>query len=164
MEDDVDVKDGIGLDTNVDMERHGDDDEEEDELLDDEKKDDEKEDRDENDGKEPRMIGQGEMVNTSTDNADAMRDHELTVLPELIQQMEQGQEMRKHTPRPKAVEPVRQPETPEPPPRTPNPETHTLSRPVLLRLMTAQNPRPAAQTLRKAEAARNTVDVNVERS
>jgi hypothetical protein len=46
------------------------------------------------------MIGQGEMVNTSADDADTMVDDERTVLPEPGQVMEQGQEMYEHTARP----------------------------------------------------------------
>jgi hypothetical protein len=52
------------------------------------------EDQDEDDGKEPRTIGQGEMVNSLADDADTMEDDQPTVLPE------QGQEMCEHTPRP----------------------------------------------------------------
>jgi hypothetical protein len=43
-------------------------------------KEDEEEDKD--NGKEPRTIGQGEMVNTSADDADGMVDDEPTVLTE----------------------------------------------------------------------------------
>jgi hypothetical protein len=39
-----------------------------------EEDEDEEEDKNENDGKEPWTIGQGEMVNTSADDADAMVD------------------------------------------------------------------------------------------
>jgi len=102
MEDDMDAPDGVDLDGDVDMERDGDDDEEEDEEEVGEEKedeeeveeehDDEEEDKDEHDGKEPQTIGQGELVNTSGDDADTMVDDEATVLPE------QGQERRKHTP------------------------------------------------------------------
>jgi len=43
---------------------------------------DEDEEEDEDNGKEPRTIGQGEMVNTSADDVDTMGDDEPTVLPE----------------------------------------------------------------------------------
>ena len=132
MEDDVDAQDGVDLDCDVDMERDGDDDKVEEEEEEDEEKEDEEEvkeedeeeeeeDKDEDDGKKPRTIGQGEMVNTSADDADTMVDDEPTVLPE------QGQEMRAHTPRPQPPAPTPRPRTMEPPswPRTP--ETHTLS-------------------------------------
>ena len=161
MEDDVDAPDGVVFDCVVDMERDGDDDEEEDEEKDDEveveeEDEDEEEDKDEDDGKEPRTIGQGEMVNTSADDADTMVDDEPTVLPE------QGQEMREHTPRPQPPAPAPRPQTPEPSPRPRTPETHTLSGLQFLGLVTPQKPRPAAPTLREAEAAGNTSDVDVE--
>jgi hypothetical protein len=53
---------------------------------------DEDEEEDEDNGKEPGIIRQGEMVNTSADDVDTMVDDEPTVLPE------QGQEMHDHTP------------------------------------------------------------------
>ena len=66
---------------------------------------DEDEEEDEDNGKEPRTIGQGEMVNKSADNADTMVDEEPTLLPEQGQEMELGQEMREHTPRPQPPAP-----------------------------------------------------------
>jgi hypothetical protein len=75
---------------------------------------------------------------------------------------EQGQEMREHTPRPQPPVPAPQPETPEPSPRPRTPETHTLSDLEYLELVTPQKPRPAAPTVREAEAAGNTSDVDVE--
>jgi hypothetical protein len=69
MEDDVDTPDGVALDDDVDMGRDGHDDMEEDEEEADEETDDEEGAKKEDDGKEPRMIGQGEMVNTSADDA-----------------------------------------------------------------------------------------------
>jgi hypothetical protein len=162
MEDNVDAPDGIQLEGDVDIERDGDNDEGEDLEEEDEKKEDEEEDKDENDGKEPRTIGQGEMVNTSADNADTMVDDEPTVLPEQGQEMEQCQEMREHTPRP--LPPAYAPgtQTPEPPPRPQTPETHILSGLQILGLVTLQKPRPAAPTLREADAVGNTSDVIVE--
>jgi len=96
------------------------------------------------------------MVNTSADDADTMVDDEPTVLPE------QGQEMREHTPRPQPPAPDPRPQTPEPSPRPPTPETHTLSGLEYLGHVTPQKPRTAALTLREAEAAGNTSDVDVE--
>jgi hypothetical protein len=121
-----------------------------------EEDEDEEEDKDEDDGKEPRMIGQGEMVNTSADDTDTMVDDEPTVLPD------QGQEMREPAPRPQPPAPAPRPQTPDPSPRPQTPETHTLSALEFLGLVTPQKPRPAAPTLREAEAARTTSDVDVE--
>jgi len=157
MEDDVDAPDGVDIDGDVDLERDGEDGEDEEEE--DEREEevvDEDEEEDENNGKEPRTIGQGEMVNTSADDVDTMVDNEPTVLPE------QGQEMRGHTPRPQPLAPAPRPQTPEPPPRPRTPETHTLTGLEFLGLVTPQEPRPAAPTLREAEAAGNTSDVDVE--
>jgi hypothetical protein len=162
MEDDVDAPDAVDLNGDVDMERDGDDDEEENEEEEDEEKEDEEENKDEDDGKEPQTIGQGEMVNTSADNADTMVDDEPTVLPEQCQEMEQGQEMHEYTLRPQPPAPALRPQTLEPPPRLGTPETHTLSGLEFLGLVTPRKPRPAARTLRETEAARNTSDVNVE--
>jgi len=75
------------------------------------------EEENEHDRKEPRTIGQGEMVNTSADDVDTMVDDQPIVLPE------QGQEMCEYTPRPQTP----RPETPEPRPRPRTPETHPLS-------------------------------------
>jgi hypothetical protein len=166
MEDDVDAPDGVDLDGDVDMERDDVNDEEEDDEEDDEVKEDEdevevedeeeEEDKDEDDGKEPPTIGQGQMVNTSADDADTMVDDEPTVRPE------QDQEMREHTPQPQSPASARWPQTPEPTPRPRTPETHILSGLEFSKLVTPQNPRPAAPTLREAEAAENTSDVDVE--
>jgi hypothetical protein len=158
MEDDVDAPDGFDLDGDVDMEWDGDD--AEDEEEDDEKEEDEKEeevvDEDEDNGKEPWTIGQGEMVNTSEDDADTMVDDQPTVLPE------QGQEMRKQTPWPQPLALTPRPQTPESRPRPRTPETHSLSGLEFLGLVTPPKPRPAAPTLREAEAAGNISDVDVE--
>jgi hypothetical protein len=122
-DDDVDAPDGVDLNDDVDMERDGDDDEEEDEEKEDEKvveeeeehEEEEDEDEDEDDSKEPPTIGQGEMVNTSADDADTIVHDEPTVLPA------QGKEMHEHTPRPQPQLPAPGPQTPEPSPcpRTP---------------------------------------------
>jgi len=161
MEDDVDTPDGVDLDGDVDTERDGDDDEEEDDEEEDEMEvkeedEDEEDDKDEDDSKEPQTIGQGEMVNTSADDADTIVDDEPTVLPE------QGLQMRAHSPRPQPPVPAPRPQTPEPPPRPRTLETHNLSVLQFLGLMTPERPRPAAPTLREAGAAGNTLDVNVE--
>ena len=160
MEDDVDAPDGVDLGGNVDMERDGDDDEEEDDGKEDdeevEKEDeDEEEDLDEDDGKEPRTIGQGEMVNTSAVDVDTMVDDQAIMLPE------QGQEMHGHTPWPQPVAPASRPQTPEPCPRPQTPETHPLIGLEHMGLVTPQKPRPAVPTLREAEAAANTSNVDV---
>jgi len=152
IEDDVDALDSVDLHGDVDMERDGDDEEEEDEVEEDEEKvdeeeEEEEEEEDEDDAKEHRTIGQGEMVDTSADNVDTMVDDQRIVLPE------QGQEMRKHTPRP-------QPPAPAPRPRTL--ETNPLSGLEHLGLVRPQKPRPAVPTLREAEAAGNTSDVDVD--
>jgi len=49
-----------------------------------------------------------------------------------------------------------------PPPQPPTLETHTLSGLEFLGLVNPQKPRPAAPTLREAEAAGNPSDVDVE--
>jgi len=152
MEDDVDAPEGVDLDGEVDMEKDGDDEEEEDEK----KEDEEEEVVDEDDGKEPRTIGQGEMVNTLADDVDTMVDDQPIVLPE------QCQEMREHTPRPQPPAPAQRPQTPDPRPRPRTPETHPLSGLENLGLVTPQKPHPAVPTQREAEAAGNTSDVDVD--
>jgi hypothetical protein len=93
------------------------------------------------------------MVNTSADDVDTMVDDQPIVLPE------QGQEMCE--PRPQPPAPAPRPQTPEPRPRPRTPETHPLSGLEHLGLVTPQKPRPAVPTLREAEAAGNTSDVDV---
>jgi hypothetical protein len=112
-----------------------------------EEDEDEEEDQDKDDGKEPRTLGKGEMVNSSADDVDTMVDDQPIVLSE------QRQEMRGHT---------RRPQTPEPHPRPRTPETHPLSGLEHLGLVTPQRPRLAVPTLREAEAAGNTSDVDVD--
>jgi len=63
------------------------------------------------------MIGEEEMVNPSADNAITKVDDEPTVLSEQGQEIEQGQEMREHTPWPQPPAPAPQQETPERPPQ-----------------------------------------------
>jgi len=111
IEGDMDTPYGVDLDGNVAMERDGDDeeedewekdkeqedeeeanDEEQDEEEEEEDEDDEQ-DEDEDDGEEHRMIGQGELVNTSADDVDTVVDDQPIMLPQ------QGQEMRERTPR-----------------------------------------------------------------
>jgi hypothetical protein len=163
MEDDVDAPDGVDLHWDVDMERDSkveEDKEEEDEKEEDEKEEDEKGeeevDEDEDNGKEPRTIEQGEMVNTSADDADTMVDDQPTVLPE------QRQEMHLHSPWPQPPAPAPRPHTPEPRPQPRTPETHTLSGLECLGFITPRKPRPAMPTLRAAEAAGNISDVDVQ--
>jgi hypothetical protein len=114
MVDDVDAPDGVDLHGDADMERDGvdqEDEEEEDEKWEDEKEEEEVVvDEDEDNGKEPRTIGQGEMVNTLADHADTMVDDQPTVLPE------QCEEMRKNTTRPQPLASAPQAQTPEPRP------------------------------------------------
>ena len=154
MEDDVDAPDGFDFDANVDMDRDGDDDEEEDEEED-EKKEDEDEDEDVDDGKEPRTIGQGEMVNTLADDVVTMVDDQPTMLPE------QGQEMREHTPRTQPLAPAPRSQTPVPRPPPQTPVTHPHSALEFVGLVTPQKPRPVAPTLREVELAGNTSDLDV---
>jgi hypothetical protein len=81
MADDVDALDSVDIDGYVDMERDGED--AQDEEEEDEKEEevvDEHEHEHENNGKNPRKIAQGEMVNTSADDVDAVVDDEPTVL------------------------------------------------------------------------------------
>jgi hypothetical protein len=78
-----------------DPEEH-DKDEGDDKKQDEEEKEeeDEEENKDKDDGKEPGMIGQGNMVNTLADEIDTMVDNQPMLLPEKCE------EMREHTPRP----------------------------------------------------------------
>jgi hypothetical protein len=69
---------------------------------------DEDEEEDDGNGKEPWTIGQGDMVNTSDNDADTMVDHQPTVLPE------QGNKVRENTPRPHPLAPATRPPTTEP--------------------------------------------------
>jgi len=85
-----------------------------------------------------------------------MVDDEPNVLPE------QGQEMSEHTPRPQPPAPAPRRQTPEPPPQPRTPETHTPSVLEFSGLVTPQKPRPAAPSLREAEAAGNILNVDVE--
>jgi hypothetical protein len=162
MADDVNAPDGGDLDGDLHMERDSDNDEEDNEEKEDEEKEDEEEDKDDHDGKEPQTIGQGEMVNTSADDADTLVDDKPTVLPEQGQEIEQGQEMCEHTPRPQPPAPAPRPQTLEPLPQPRTPETHTLSGLEVLGLVMPQKPRLAALTLRQGEAAGNTSEVNLE--
>jgi hypothetical protein len=100
-----------------------------------------------------RHFGQGEMVNTSADDVDTMVDNQPIVLPE------QGHEMCEPQPQPPV--PAPRPQTPEPRPRPRTWETHPLSGLEHLGLLTPQKSCLAVPTLREAEAARNTSDVDV---
>jgi len=118
MEDDVEGPEGINSHGDVDMERdhdnaeeqdkQEDDGEEEDEQMEDE---DEEEAKDEADGKEPRMIGQGDMLNILAQHVYTVVDNEPIVSPE------QDQEMREITPWPQPVVPTLKPQTLKPSPR-----------------------------------------------
>jgi len=155
--DDVDASDSTDSDGYVDMERDSDNEEEEDEEEDyEQQEDEEEENEDEDDGKEPQPIGQGEVVNTLTDDVDTIVDNQPIALPE------QGQEMRKHTRLPSAPDPALWPQTPEPHPLPPIPETHPLCGLGQLGLLTPQKLHPAVRALRESEAARNTSGVDVE--
>jgi hypothetical protein len=66
------------------------------------------EDQDEDDGKDPRTLGQGEVVNTSADDVDSIVGNQPIVLPE------QGEGMHEHTPQPDPPAPAPRPHTPEP--------------------------------------------------
>jgi len=121
-----------------------------------EEDEDDEEDKHEDDGKEPRTIGQGQMVNTSADCVNTMVDDQPIVLPE------QDQEMREHIPRPQPPAPAPRPQTPEPRPRRQTLETHPLSWLEHLGLLLPQKPHPTVPTLRKAKAARSTSDVDVD--
>jgi hypothetical protein len=79
------------------------DDQEEDEE-DEEEHEDEKENGDENDGKEPWMIGQGELVNKMVDGVDTMVDDQPIVITE------QRQEMLERTSQPHPLLPTRSPQ------------------------------------------------------
>ena len=71
---------------------------------------DEDEHKNEDDGKEPRTIAQGGMVNTSADDIDTLVDNQPIMLPE------HGQEMCEHTPHPQPLAPALWPQTLEPSP------------------------------------------------
>jgi len=164
--DDVDSPDGVDSDSDANMEMVRDydkveDTEGEDGMREDEEKveeddEDEEEDKDEDDGKEPRTIGQRELVNTLAHDADTIVDDKQTLLPA------QGQQMREHTPRQKPPELALWPHTLEPPPRAHTPETHTISGLEFLGLVMPQTTRPLARTLREAEVAGNTFDVDLQ--
>ena len=130
-----------------------DDDEEEDEEEEDEA---EEEDEDGDNGKEPRTIGEGEIINTSACDFHTRGDNQPVVRPE------HGQEMRKHTPRPQHHAPTAWSQTPELHPQPPTRETYPLSGLEFLGLVMPQNRRLAVPTWREVEAAGkiSPVDVN----
>jgi len=96
------------------------------------------------------------MVTTSADDVDTMVDNHPFVLPE------QGQRMRERTPRPQPPAPAPRPQTPEPRPQPRTPETQPIGVQEHLEHVTPRKPRPAVPTLREAEAAGNTSDVDVD--
>lgn len=132
------------------MERDGDNEEDDEDGEDAEEHDDEEEkeeDQGEDDGKQPRMSGQGEMVNPSDDDVDTMVDVEPIVL------RKQGPEMAEHTPRAQLAPRAPRPHTAEPRTRPQTPETHLHSGAEVLVLMMAKKPHPVVPTLRRAEEA-----------
>jgi hypothetical protein len=159
---------GVHLDGDVEITWTSDNEEEEDEEEEDEEEDhekeeeedhenkDEDEDEDEDDGKEPWTTGQGEMVNTSTDEDETMEDD----LPML--QPEQGQETCEHTPQPHPTAPASPPSTPDHRQQPRTLETDPLSALEILWPVTPRTPRTAVPTLCGAVAARNSVDVDVD--
>ena len=151
MEDDVDALCSIVLDRDVDIERDSDNAEEEDQ-----EEEEEEEEEDDDDGKEPRMIGQGVMVNTLADDLDNMVEDKAIVLPE------QCQEMQEYTPRPKPQATAPRPQILGPHPRPRTLATHPLGGLEFLLIVTLLKARREVPTLRKAEAARNTSDVEVD--
>jgi len=156
MEDDVDALDGVDSDGDVDIQRDGDNEEEEDEEDEDEKeededeKEDEDEEEDEDDGKELRIISQGEMLITLADNVDTTVDDQPIVLSE------QRQEMCEYTPQPQHPAPAPQPHTLDSHPRPQTPESHPLCGLEHLGLVTPQKPHTVVPTLQEAEGAGNT--------
>ena len=96
------------------------------------------------------------MVNILAGDGDTMVDDQPIMLPQ------QGQEMREHTPRQQPPAPAPWPQTPEPHPRPRSPETHQLSQLEISGLVMPLKPRPVVPTLREAEEAGNTSDVDVD--
>jgi len=75
---------------------------------------------------------------------------------------EQGQELREHTPQPQPAAPAPRPHTLDPHPRPQTSETHSLSVLEHLGSVALEKPRTAVPPLRKAKAARDTSDVDVD--
>ena len=154
---------GVDLHGDVDMEMDGDNEEtneeEEDEEEEDEEEEveDEEEDEVEDDGKETRTIGHCEMVHTLAPNVDTMAEGQPIVLPE------QGPEMREHTQQPHPVAPSPCPQTLQPRPQSQPTVTHRHSKLECLGLVTPRNPRPVDPTLREAEAAGNSSDMDLDK-
>jgi len=96
------------------------------------------------------------MVATSADHVDTMVADEPIVRPE------QGLQMPEHTPRPQPPAPVQWPQTQESRPQPCTSETHPLCRQEHLGLVTPQKPPTAVPTLRTAQAAGNTSDLEVD--
>jgi len=96
------------------------------------------------------------MVNLSADDIDTMVDNRPTVLPQ------RGQEFREHTLRWQPPAPATRPQSPEPRRRPRTPETHPLGGLEFWGLVTLQKPQAAVPTLREAEAAGNTSDMDVD--
>jgi hypothetical protein len=96
------------------------------------------------------------MVYTWADNIDTIVDDEPNMLPE------PGLVMGESTPRPERPVPAPRPHTPEPLPQPRTPETFPITGLEYLGLRKPQKLRPAAPTLREAEAMENTLDVDGE--
>jgi hypothetical protein len=151
MEEDMDARGDVDLNSNEGMEKDSYDEEEEDEAeenAEEEDKDAEdgkekEEDMDEDDDNKCRPIDQGEVVNTSADDVDTMGDDQP------IEQSEPGQEMRMHTTWPQHLVHAPGPQTMEPRPRPPTLGTNLLCWPAHLGLVTPQQPRPVVLTQHK---------------
>jgi hypothetical protein len=110
----------------------------------------ENEDENKDDGQEPQMVGQGEIVNTSADDVDLMVDNQPIILPAQCKEM--CKDSLQHQPLAAGPWPLSREPHPGPHP----PESHPLSRLHNVDLVTAQNPRPAVATLNDTDAARST--------
>jgi hypothetical protein len=174
MGDDVEAPYGVNLESNMAMKRDCNDDEEEDEEYqaeeqqqqmeqqqqkeqDEMEEEDEDDDKDEDDGKEPLMIAQVSMGNIWTYDVDTKVDNQPFVIHE------QDPEMCGHTLRPQHPVSAPCPQTLEPHPRPPSLEIHPLSVVEFEELVAPQKPCTVVPTLEQAEAASNTLDVNVNR-
>jgi len=112
--------------------------------------------KDEDDGKEPGTIGQGQMVSTSADDVDTMvKDH-----PNVL--AEEGNKMCDHTQWPYCLAPATWPQTQEPHPRPQTLQTHPVSGLKDLGLVMAQRSHSAVPTRLQDKAARNNIVVDVD--
>jgi hypothetical protein len=95
------------------------------------------------------------MVTTSADVVDTMLDDRPFVVPD------QSQAMCQFIPQPQPPAPAPRPQTLERRPLPQTPESHLLSRLEHLGLVRPPKPSPVASTLPDAEAAGNTLDVDM---